>query len=210
MKGKMLFALALAMGTSTMAQDIVQLPAPDKNVPTTLFQALQDRHSVRSFASTPIDTPLLSQLLWAATGVNRADGRMTAPTATNAQDILLYVATKDGVCLYQPKDNTLKVVATQDIRPALAGSQTAVASAPVFLLIVSDLSKFNARMGDTARQFAAEDAGYVSQNIGLAATALGLGTVPRHIMDRDAVKAALGLGDRHMLLLNHPVGYPLP
>lgn len=210
MKKISLFALALSMTLGAAAQDVVKLPEPNKNVPTTLFQALQDRRSVRTFDDRAIDMPTLSQLLWAATGVNRSDGRMTAPTATNAQDIQVYVATKDGVCLYQPKTNDLKVVSKQDIRKELADRQAGVANAPVFLLIVSNLNKFGTRGSDNAKLFAAEDAGYVSQNIGLAAVALGLGTVPRHYMNREAIKAALGLDSNHELLLNHPIGYPKP
>ena len=128
---------------------------------------------------------------------------MVAPTAMNRQEVSVYVATKDGTCLYNHKAHSLTVVSKEDIRPALTGQQKSVANAPIFLVIVSDASKFGNGNG-----YAELDAGYVSQNICLAAAAMGLGTVPRAMMDRDAVKKALNLGERQLVVLNHPVGYP--
>lgn len=196
------------MGLSAMSQDLVKLPEPSKDISTTLFQALQNRHSVRSFTAQDISMETLSQLLWAATGVNRPDGRMTAPTAINAQDISVYVASKDGVSLYLPKDNALKAVTKQDIRKDVAARQAGVADAPLFLIIVSDASKFGGINSENAKIFCREDAAYVSQNINLAAAALGLGTVPRHIMNRDAIHTALGLTENQLVVINHPIGYP--
>jgi SagB-type dehydrogenase family enzyme len=208
MKKVSLFFLSLIISTNMMAQEIIQLPEPNKNVSTTLFQALQERHSVRNFEDKSIDMPTLSQILWAAIGVNRTDGRMTAPTAVNAQEISVYVATKDGVYLYLNKENALKVISKQDIRKEIADRQTGVANAPVFLIIVSDLGKIRSKVGDRALMMTAKDAGYVSQNICLGAVALGLGTVPRHGMNREVIKSVLGLGNNHELMLNHPIGYP--
>ncbi|MBQ9287560.1 MAG: SagB/ThcOx family dehydrogenase [Bacteroidaceae bacterium] len=202
MKKMMMLAFTLVLGINAMAQE-VKLPAPDKKVSTTLFEALQNRKSVRDFTAKELTEAQLSNLLWATIGVNREDGRMVAPTAMNRQEVSVYVATKDGTCLYNPKAHSLTVVSKEDIRPALTGQQKSVANAPIFLVIVSDASKFGNGNG-----YAELDAGYVSQNICLAAAAMGLGTVPRAMMDRDAVKKALNLGERQLVVLNHPVGYP--
>ena len=143
-------------------------------------------------------------LLWAACGVNRADkGLLTIPTATNAKDITVYACRKDGVARFDPYTNTLVKVCGEDIRPQLAGRQQNMSSAPLFLLIVSDKSKFRGH----ADVFGAMDAGYSSQNICLMCAALGLKTVPRAMMDAEAVAKALGFGENITIELNHPIGY---
>ena len=210
MKKTAFLILCTMMAVNCTAADggtSVKLPSPDKKATMTLFEALQNRRSVREFSDKEISRETLSSLLWAATGVNRESGLLTAPTAVNAQDISVYVADKNGVSLYNPKENSLKTITKKDIRADLAERQKGMANAPVFLLLVSDISKFRWKDG-TEKTFAAEDAGYVSQNIDLAVVALGLATVPRHMMDRDAVKKALGLSDTQLMMLNHPVGYP--
>ena len=211
MKRTILFFTPLMFAANCMASGagsgMTKLPEPDKTAPMTLFEALQNRQSVREFSEKAVDKATLSSLLWAATGINRTDGRMTAPTAVNAQDISVYVATKDGVSLYLPKENSLKFITKKDIRADLSGKQKIVANAPVFLLIVSDTGKFRWTDG-TEKTFAAMDASYVSQNIDLAAAALGLATVPRYMMEREPVQKALNLDEHQLLMLNHPVGYP--
>ena len=190
-----------------MAQDVVKLPEPDKNVPMTLYQALQQRKSVREYSTKDIDDMKLSQLLWAAVGINRPDGHLTAPTAVNAQDISVYVCRKDGAYLYVAKDNALKKVSDKDLRKAVAGFQSFAAEAPVCLVIVSDNDKFRGGSTNGPTISGAIDAGYVSQNIDLACEALGLATVPRASMEKETLKKELKLTDAQNPILNHPVGY---
>lgn len=197
---------SLALAVSAFAQDVIRLPQPDKNVAMPLYQALAQRASAREYSDTPISEGTLSQLLWAACGINRKDGRLTVPSAMNTQEELVYVCREDGAWIFNPKENTLSKVCGKDIRKDLAGRQTSVAAAPIFLVIVSDLNKYKFKDSKTA-MFGAIDAGYVSQNICLACEALGLATVPRGSMDHEAVKNALGLKEGQELLLNHPVGY---
>lgn len=197
----MLAAVAVNMN----AQEVKQLPPPDMQLSVTLTEALQKRRSDREYnADRDITDQQLSQILWAACGVNRPDKKLlTISTAVNAQDIQVYVCRKDGVALYQPYDNTLKKVSGEDIRPLLAERQQNMKSAPVFLLIVSDQEKFR----HNAEVYGAMDAGYASQDICLMCAALGLKTVPRAMMNKEAVAKALGLGDKQILELNHPIGY---
>ena len=206
MMKKLMFSLMLAAVAANMnAQEVKQLPQPDMQLSVTLTEALQKRRSDREFnADRDITDQQLSQILWAACGVNRPDRKLlTIPTAVNAQDIQVYVCRKDGVALYQPYDNTLKKVSDEDIRPLLAERQQNMKSAPVFLLIVSDQEKFR----HNAEVYGAMDAGYASQDICLMCAALGLKTVPRAMMDKEAVAKALGLGEKQILELNHPIGY---
>ncbi len=201
-----MFSLMLAAVAANMnAQEVKQLPQPDMQLNVTLTEALQKRRSDREFnADRDITDQQLSQILWAACGVNRPDRKLlTIPTAVNAQDIQVYVCRKDGVALYQPYDNTLKKVSGEDIRPLLAERQQNMKSAPVFLLIVSDQEKFR----HNAEVYGAMDAGYASQDICLMCAALGLKTVPRAMMNKEAVAKALGLGEKQILELNHPIGY---
>lgn len=205
-KGILTICLSIAT-VCVMAQNVIKLPEPDKNVPMTLYQALQQRKSVREYSNKDIDDMKLSQLLWAAVGINRPDGHLTAPTAVNAQDITVYVCRKDGAYLYVAKDNALQKVSDKDLRKEVASAQQFAAEAPVSLVIVTDNAKFRGGSTNGPTISGAIDAGYVSQNIDLACEALGLVTVPRATMDKDALKKELKLTEAQNPILNHPVGY---
>lgn len=203
---KCLTIILLTVITANLnAQEVKKLPQPDMQLNVTLTEALQKRRSDREFnAERTISDQQLSQLLWAACGVNRADRKLlTIPTAINAQDIQVYVCRKDGVSLYQPYDNTLVKVTDTDVREMLAERQQNMKTAPLFLLIVSNQEKFR----NKNEIFGAMDAGYSSQNICLMCAALGLKTVPRAMMNKDGVAKALGLNEQQILELNHPIGY---
>lgn len=196
--------------TSCKAQDTIHLPKPSLDNKVTLMQALQNRHSTREYADKQIPDDVLSTVLWAACGINRAsEGRITAPSAINAQDIQVYVVRQDGAYLYQPKDNSLQKVSSKDLRTAVAGRQSFAASASVSLVLVSDHNKFPQQMPYEAKtRMGVVDAGYVSENICLACSALGLNTVPRMTMDTETLKKELGLGDNYDFVLNSQIGYP--
>ncbi|MBQ8061910.1 MAG: nitroreductase family protein [Bacteroidales bacterium] len=206
MKKSVLFIAALLLCAGLSAQNTVKLPSPKKDAGMTLYQALQQRASVRQFKTDAIPEQKLSDLLWAACGINREDGRLTAPTAINSQDIRLYVCRKEGAYEYIAKDNALVKVSGKDLRQDVAAGQGTVGEAPMFLVLVADLNRYN-RPGPRTATFGAIDCGYVSQNICLACEALGLSTVPRAIMNQDVLKKELGLKEGMELLINHPVGY---
>ncbi len=188
------------------AQDI-QLPQPDKSNPTTLFRALEKRHSSRSFSPTELSDAQLATILWAACGINRPEsGHITAPSAINAQDILVYVVRKDGAYLYLPEDNKLQRVSDKDLRKAVAGQQEFAADAPVSLVLVSNHGKFG-DLAHAASRLGLIDSGYVSMNIALACAAMGLENVPRVTMDGETLRKELGLTDGMDLILNQPIGY---
>lgn len=184
----------------------VKLPAPKKDASMTLYQALQQRASIREFAEKAIPEQVLSDLLWAAMGINRPDGRLTAPTAMNSQEIRLYVCRTDGAYEYITKDNSLVKVSDKDLRADVAGFQTGVANAPLFLVITADLNRYS-RKSDHSKVMGAVDVGYVSQNICLACEALGLSTVPRATMNAEVLTKELKIVEDQLLLINHPVGY---
>lgn len=204
---KMLLSLGIALlGTLTCpAQSTIRLPVPEKNAKAPLMKALNDRRSVREYdTSKPLPLQQLSNLLWAANGVNRSDGKRTAPSAINAQDVDIYVCRADGAYRYNAAKHNLERVSTKDLRGAVADRQDFAKQAPVSLVLVSDAAKFSRGGGD---KWGGVDAGYVSQNICLYCAAFGLATVPRGTMNTATLKKDLQLTDTQTLWLNHPVGY---
>lgn len=205
MRKLLTLALMMMLSTSMMAQSVQQLPAPKfdkKSSSMSLVDVLQKRESVREYAADPLTDQELSNILWGACGINRPESkRLTAPSAVNAQDIIVYVCRADGAWRYDAQQNTLTRITELDLRKAVAGRQPFAANAPVCLLLVSDLSKLRGN-----REYGAMDAGYVSENIYLICTAMGLKTVARAMMERDALVRELGLNDSQVPMLNHPIG----
>jgi SagB-type dehydrogenase family enzyme len=198
-----------ASAQTSDAQKAVQLKKPDMTRKATLMEALSRRMSTREFGAKKLSEQELSDLLWAGNGVNRADGKRTAPSARNVQDIDIYVVMPEGAYLYDAKKNSLEPVAAGDHRAVIAPQQAFVATAPVNLLLVSDYGRFSGGANDAGTaSMAALDAGIVSQNISLFCAAAGLATVPRAMLDAEKIAAALKLKPSQKILLNHPVGYP--
>jgi len=171
------------------------------------MQALKERRSVRDFAPDPISRQTLANLLWAAWGINREDGRRTAPSASNHQEIDVYVVIADGAYVYDAKANALKPVAQTDIRK-LAGTQEFVATVPLNLVYVADTAKMGG--GDEAGKvaMASADTGFIAQNVYLFCASEGLGAVVRASVDRAALAKALNLGPAQRITLAQSVGYP--
>jgi len=205
MKKAILFLIVLMIMGNLQAQDVISLPQPEvSKLSMSLGDALSLRRSERKYTEREISTQTLSTLLWAACGISDPKtGKITAPSAVNMQDIKIYVCTKDGVCLFNAKDNLLIKVSDKDLRDAIAGRQSFAKTAPVSLVLVS--TKDSERAPND--RYGAMDAGYVSQNIYLACTALGLKTVARATMDFDTLKRELNLANTSYLELNHPISY---
>jgi SagB-type dehydrogenase family enzyme len=186
----------------------VALNPPDLTRGVTVMKALSARASEKEFDTTNLKLQDLSDLLWAANGINRPDaGKRTAPSAMNSQDIDVYAVTKAGVYLYNPQKSSLEPVAAGDYRKQVAGKQENFAKAPLLLVLVSDLSKFPTG-NDSLRNFwAAADAGTVSQNISLFCASAGLATRPRATMDQEVLSKLLKLDAKQKVMLNHPVSY---
>ena len=124
----------------TLGQELkpLLLPAPQTSGGKPLMQALKDRHSTREFSPEKLPPQVLANLLWAAFGINRPDtGKRTAPSAMNWQEIDVYVATAEGLYVYDPKGNKLDPVLAEDVRGA-TGMQPFVKDAPVDLVYVAD------------------------------------------------------------------------
>ena len=200
-------AIALMIGAGAFAQDVIPLPQPkwdDKNGgKATLVEVLKNRRSEREYSKEALSDQVLSNVLWAACGINRtAEKKITAPSAINAQDVIVFVCRSDGAFRYDALNNTLIKVSSKDLRKDVAANQAFSAVAPVSLVLVSDLNKFRSPRAELG----AMDAGYVSENICLICTAMGLKTVPRATMNKEVLAKELGLIDNQILELNHPIG----
>jgi nitroreductase len=190
-----------------LAQDLkpIPLPPPQTEGGRPLMQVLKERKSTRDFAPDKLPQQLLANLLWAAFGVNRPDGKRTAPSAVNWQEIDIYVATAEGLFLYNAKGNRLEPVLAQDVRHA-TGTQSFVATAPLNLVYVADLSKV--RSGPDTELFTAADAGFISQNVYLFCASENLATVVRGSIDRVALAKTMKLRPQQKIILAQTVGYP--
>lgn len=209
---KAVFAAALLFCISSVAiaEDLkpISLPAPRTEGGMPLMQALKERRSMRDYSPKELPLNILSDMLWAARGINRPEtGRLTSPTAKNFQEIDVYVVRAEGAYLYDAAANKLVPAVAGDIRAA-TGSQPFVKDAPVNLVFVADLSKMSGMDPKSVDLYAATDAGYVSQNVYLYCASEGLATVVRGWVDRPLLAKAMKLGPDKRIILAQTVGYP--
>lgn len=190
-----LICAALPAGAETLT-----LPAPDIRGGKALMQALNERHSARRFSPRPLSDKLLGDLLWAACGINRPDGRRTIPTALNRQDIEVYVLRGDGAWLYDAPRHALERVAEDDLRGFL-GAQAFAREAPVTLLYVSDTDKNGNEL------YAAMHAGSSYQNVGLFCASTGLNNVVRASHDAEALAQGLNLPAHKRIVVSQSLGW---
>jgi len=203
-------AILLVCSATFCAEEIgpIKLLPPQTDGGKPLMQALKERKSAREFASTDLPAQILSDLLWAACGINRPDsGGLTAPTAKNMKEIDVYVARADGVYLYDAKTNMLIPVLTGDIRES-TGRQAFVKDAPVNLIFVADLSKMEGMPEQDADFYSATDTGFVSENVYLYCASAGLATVVRAWVDKAGLAKAMKLRPDQKIVLAQTVGYP--
>ncbi len=185
----------------------IALPPPAKHGGLPLMEALAKRHSSREFAPDALPAQLLSDLLWAAYGVNREGGGRTAPSALNCQEVDVFVALPAGAYRYDAAAHALQLVAAADLR-SVTGYQDFVDAAALDLVFVAD----HARMGMVPvaqrESYASAAAGAIAQNVYLFCAGNGLATVIRAWIDRAAIADALGLTHDQQVLLAQTVGYP--
>ena len=199
---KILFpAVVLLLSVGLSGADI-RFPAPQKTGGMPLNEALSKRQTIRAYLKQELSEQQIGNLLWAAFGVNRPNGKFTAPTAANRQEIRLFFLTAKGAFAYCPETHQGKQITTKDLR-SLAG----VFKAPLYIVIAADLDKA------VSQQYAAMDTGYVSQNIYLYCAASGLGTCAigsfSHIPGSDKgaeLNNALKLSKDQVVILTHSVG----
>jgi nitroreductase len=185
----------------------IQLAPPDRSGGRPLMQVLQDRHSQRDFRREPLPAQIVSNLLWAAFGINRSDGRRTAPSASNRQEIDIYVATSAGLYVYDATAHRLQPVVPGDLRGA-TGTQAFAADAAIDLVYVADFAKMGGGSSDDRLMYAGADAGVIAENVYLFCASERLATVVRASVDRAALGRRMGLRPEQRIILAQSVGYP--
>ena len=188
-----------------MAQNIT-LPKPQTDGGKPLMQALKERATNRSIDSKELPAQVLSNLLWATNGQNRPDGRRTAPTASNCQEIEIYVFLSTGIYFYEPASHSLTLKKSGDFRKE---SNTQGIVGGVNFVFVADYGKMGRYDNNPANKefYSATDVGYVSQNAYLFCASEGLATVVQGLIDREKLVKLLGITNGKVLL-GQAIGYP--
>ena len=217
MKKRLLFCLTvlllniLLFPLNIPAQDIV-LPAPDKTGGKPLMQALNERQTTRSFTEENLSQQQLSDLLWAAWGINRPDlKKRTAPSARNVQEIDVYVALSGGTYIYVAESHTLKQINIKDLRKT-TGSQSFVGDAALNIVYVADMEKLGKKEGekieDSDLLMTYSNAAFIAQNIYLYCASADLGCVIRAIAPAVQLGIEMGLRSNQVITLSQTVGVP--
>jgi nitroreductase len=192
---------------SAGAQEVIKLPAPKTEGGMPLMQALKERKSTREFGPQKLPMTVLSNLLWAAWGINRPDGHRTAPSARNSQEMDVYVATSDGLFLYEPKQHQLQRISAEDIRAA-TGMNDYVKDAAANLVYVADLTRANLKDPAAIEFYSGADTSFLAQNVYLFCASEGLNVVVRGSIDRTALAAKMKLRPDQKITLAQSIGYP--
>jgi nitroreductase len=201
-------AAVSAVPTVAVAQELklLELPPPPREGGMPLIAALKLRRSTREYSDRPLPVQTLSDLLWAAFGINRPSGDRTAPYWRHIMVIDTYVALADGVWIYEPKVHTLLPHLQADIR-AETGLQDFVASAPLNLVYVAHGERMTDVSPEERRLYASVDTGFIGQNVYLFCASEGLATVFRGAVDYPKLHQLLGLPDQQFVTFAQTVGY---
>lgn len=203
-------AITLAAPAALRSQELqgLSLPKPHMDGGKPLMQVLAARSTSREFGAQELPLQILSDLLWAADGINRPDsGKRTAPSAMNVQNIEIYVALKSGLYLYDAKVNGLNPVLSGDVRGSL-GQQPFVKEVPLNLIYVADFAKLSRGTDADKVLYSAAHVGFISQNVYLFCASEGLATVVRGMIDREAIAKLMKLRADQKIILAQSVGYP--
>ena len=183
------------------------LPPPRPSGGMSLIDALRLRRSTREYSGRALEPQVLSDLFWAANGVNRPSGDRTAPYWRHIMVTDIYAAMADGVWLYEPKTHALLPHAREDIR-AQTGTQDFVGVAPLDLVYVAHGERMTDLGPAERRLFASADACFIGQNVYLFCASEGLATVFRGSVDQSKLAATLNLPDGQFVTFAQTVGYP--
>jgi nitroreductase len=173
-----------------------------------LMSAIAKRQSVRAYSERRLPDDVLSNLLWAAFGINRRDaGERTAPSWRGGKEIDIYVATPQAVWMYDPAAHALRHVMEGDIRAA-TGRQSFPATAPLVLIYVAGRERMAEAPEQEQYVYAHADAAFIAQNVYLFAASEGLGTVVLGNVEKAELAKTMKLRSNQILTFTQPIGYP--
>ena len=199
-------AVAAAGGAPGAPAKSITLPAPRREGGQPLLSALALRRSTRTYSPRSLALQTLSDLLWAAFGINRPSGDRTAPYWRHVMVIDIYAALADGVWLYEPKEHRLLAHLPTDIR-AQTGLQDFVGAAPLNLIYVAHGERMPELKPEERRLYCSVDTGFIGQNVYLFCASEGLATVFRGAVDYAKLGATLKLSDQQFVTFAQTVGY---
>ncbi len=205
----LLWILLISLALPAAAQDlhVIELPEPVRTGGMPLMDALANRQTIREYSQRDLSPQTLANLLWAAFGINREDGKRTAPSAWDCREIDICVVRKDGAYLWDPVANTLTPVLKGDHRAA-TGSRAFVTEGSIDFVYVSDYTRIGDRPLAAKEFYSATDTGFIAQNVYLFCASEGLAGVVRGGQVNEELERLLKLGpDRHVVL-KHTIGYP--
>ena len=207
-----LLALSFLLISTASAQELktIKLLPPQKEGGMPLMQALNERQTTRTFTEERLTPQQLSDLLWAAWGINRADQKKrTAPSAMNYQEMDVYVALPGGLYLYVAETNTLKMINNKDLRKT-TGTQSYVNNAALNLVYVADMGRAGKKEGvkidDSDLLMSYSDAAFMAQNVYLYCASANLGCVVRGSIPKEKLAAEMGLRSNQIIILAQTVG----
>jgi SagB-type dehydrogenase family enzyme len=192
---------------SAQVIETIPLPPAQKTGGMPIMEAFQLRKSQRSFSSKDITQQELSNVLWAAYGINRPEGLRTVPAAKEWYEYDIYIIKADSWYLYEPKKHVLLKMGNDDLR-VYGGTQDFVKAAPVILVYVADFDRMTNTTDELRKFFSAVDVGYISQNVYLYCASAGLATIILGQVDKVKVHEVLKLKPNQNVILSQPVAYP--
>jgi SagB-type dehydrogenase family enzyme len=202
------FGLVLFAVFPSFAGADIALSKPQASLGVDIMKALQMRKSTKGYIAKEISSEALSNILWASHGVNRENGKRTAPSSFGKYYMDLYVVSNEGVHLYNPDKHSLGLVSNENVK-ALIAKQKYVGEASHIMVMVADLTRFHQLVKEPFKMPAAyATAGCISQNIYLTAVAMDLGTCFVVSMKADVIKDKLGLQEHEIPIVIMPLGYP--
>ncbi len=190
-----------------LSQDTIQMIEPNIDSSISLVDAYSNRESSRTFSEVAISDQTISNILWAANGVNRnKTGMRTAPSVMDMREVEIVICTEDGTFLYLPDTHALKVLSEVDVRSQI-GAQECFQEAPITIIFIANYKKMEGFGDEYSQYFSTIDSGFVSQNIYLYCAAHGLGTVIIGSIDTDAVQQCLNLDEHLHIIMAQPIGH---
>jgi len=209
MKNLLLLIIAFISSTVAVSQELqpIKLLPPQTEKGKTLMKALEERCSTREYSGRAMGLQDISNVLWAANGINRANEmKHTAPTAVNWQEIDIYVVLGKGIYRYDPHDSTLYPVVKGDLREQ-AGTQEYVKTAPLNLIYVADYSKMKSAEEAKKESYASADAAFIAENVYLICAAFDMGCVVRASVEREKLSESMKLRPEQKIVLGQTVGF---
>lgn len=194
---------------------IIELPEPSYDSDFSVEKALLERKSIREYSDETLSLKELSQILWAAQGITRKDGKRTTPSAGATYPLELYVLVDNvdnlekGIYHYIPKNHTLDKISNDNLYDKISGialNQKHVSSAPLLIVITAFYERTTNQYGDAGIRYVFMETGHAAQNIYLQATSLELGTVVVGSFNIDQLRTAMGLPINELPLYLMPVG----